>query len=81
VAGATLVPLEAVQRVEGQPLVFVRLAPDLFDARAVRLGATLDGRQEILAGLQPQEEIAIARTFALKSAMLMSRLGAGCADD
>ena len=35
----------------------------------------------VLAGLKPQEQIAVSHAFAVKSAMLMSRLGAGCADD
>ncbi len=78
---ALLVPAAAIQRVEGKPFVFVKRAEDLFDARAVTLGARFDGRQEILAGLQPREEVAMHHAFALKSAMLMSRLGAGCADD
>lgn len=78
---ALLVPPAAIQRVEGRPFVFVKRAEDLFDARAVTLGARFDGRQEILGGLQPQEEVAVNHAFALKSAMLMSRLGAGCADD
>jgi membrane fusion protein, heavy metal efflux system len=78
---ALLVPPAAIQRVEGKPFVFVKLAADLFDARAVTLGARFDGWQEVLAGLQPQEEVAVNHAFALKSAMLMSRLGAGCADD
>jgi len=78
---AMLLPSAAVQYVEGKPLVFVQLADDLFDARAVRLGARFNGRQEVLAGLKPQETVAVTHTFALKSALLMSRLGAGCADD
>jgi len=76
-----LVPPAAVQWVEGRPLVFVKLADDLFDARAVTLGARLGGQQEIVSGLRPQDEVAVNHAFALKSAMLMSRLGAGCADD
>jgi len=79
--GAMLVPPSAVQHVGGKPFVFVKLGDDLFDARAVLLGARFNGRQELLAGLEPQEEIAVSHAFALKSAMLMSRLGAGCADD
>ncbi len=79
--GAMLVPPAAVQRIEGKPFVFVKLAEDLFDARAVRLGAKFDGRQEVLAGVKPEEQIAVSHAFAIKSAMLMSRLGAGCADD
>jgi len=76
-----LVPPAAIQRIEGKPFVFVKLADDLFDARAVTLGARFDGRQEILAGLEPLEEVAVNHAFALKSAMLISRLGAGCTDD
>lgn len=76
-----LLPPGAIQRVEGKPFVFVKLADDLFDARAVTLGAQFGCQQEILSGLQPQEEVAVNHAFAIKSAMLMSRLGAGCADD
>lgn len=80
-SAALLVPRGAVQSVGGKPFVFVKLAEDLYAARVVRLGSSAAGQQEILAGLQSVEEIAITHTFALKSAMLMSRLGAGCADD
>ena len=48
---AMLVPPSAIQHVEGKPFVFVKLADDLFDAQAVRLGAKFNGRQEVLAGL------------------------------
>jgi cobalt-zinc-cadmium efflux system membrane fusion protein len=79
--GAMLVPTSAIQYIEGKPFVFVKLAEDLFDARAVRLGAKFDGQQEVLTGVKPQDQIAVNHAFAIKSAMLMSRLGAGCADD
>jgi membrane fusion protein, heavy metal efflux system len=79
--GAMLVPPSAIQHIEGRPFVFVKLADDLFDVRAVRLGTKFEGRQEVLAGLKPQEQVAVNHAFAIKSAMLMSSLGAGCADD
>jgi cobalt-zinc-cadmium efflux system membrane fusion protein len=79
--GATLVPASAIQHVDGKPFVFVKLGQDLFDARPVTLGARFNGQMEVLAGLKPEEEIAVNHSFAIKSAMLMSRLGAGCADD
>jgi multidrug efflux pump subunit AcrA (membrane-fusion protein) len=79
--GAMLVPPGAIQHVGGRPFVFVKLSEDLFDARAVTLGAKFDGQQELLSGVTAQEQIAVSHAFALKSAMLMSRLGAGCADD
>jgi cobalt-zinc-cadmium efflux system membrane fusion protein len=79
--GAMLVPPSAIQHIEGKPFLFVKLEEDLFDARAVLLGARFNGRLEVLAGLNPQEPVAVSHAFAIKSAMLMSRLGAGCADD
>jgi cobalt-zinc-cadmium efflux system membrane fusion protein len=79
--GALLVPPSAIQHVEGKPFVFVKQGEDLFDARAVLLGARFNGRQEVLSGLKQHEQIAVSHAFAVKSAMLMARLGAGCADD
>lgn len=78
---ALLVPPSAIQRVEGKTIVFVKLEDDLFDARVVRLGAAGNGLVEIAEGLQPQEIVAVNHGFPLKSALLISRLGAGCADD
>lgn len=79
--GALLLPSSAIQRMEGKSFVFVKLAEDLFDARAVRLGAKFDGKVEIIEGLKPQEVVVVNHGFPLKSAFLISRLGAGCADD
>jgi membrane fusion protein, heavy metal efflux system len=81
VEGVLLIPSPAIQRVEGKPLVFVKLAEDLFEARAVRLGGQFNGQSEIVEGLKPKEEVVVAHGFALKSQLLISRLGAGCADD
>jgi cobalt-zinc-cadmium efflux system membrane fusion protein len=78
---ALVVPAGAVERVEGKPIVFVRMGEDLFEARAVELGARVNGSQEVRVGLKPREEIAVSRAYALKSALLASRLGAGCVDD
>lgn len=79
--GATLLPSNALQRIEGKSFVFVKLSEDLFDARVVRCGARQDGLVEILEGLKPNEVVAVNHVFPLKSALLISRLGAGCADD
>jgi membrane fusion protein, heavy metal efflux system len=79
--GALLLPASAIQRMEGNSFVFVKLSDDLFDARVVRLGARFDGQVEISEGLKPQEVVVVNHGFSLKSAFLISRLGAGCADD
>ncbi len=78
---ALLVPNSALQRIGTRDYVFVRLEEDLFAARAVRAGARHDGLAEIIDGLKADDVVAISNTFALKSAFLISRLGAGCADD
>ena len=80
IEGAVLVPPSAIQHVEGRAFVFVRAEDDLFEARVVELGAVLDGRQEVRSGLRANEPVAVAGGYALKSQLLISRLGAGCAD-
>ena len=78
---ALLVPPEAIQRVDGKPLLFVKLGTDLFDARAVSVGSRVGDRWIISEGLKAGEEVATEHVFALKSQLLIERLGAGCADD
>ena len=78
-AAVVRVPAAALQRVEGRPVVFVRVADDLFEARAVLAGRAWEGQVEVPAGLQPGEPVAVRGVFALKSQLLISRLGAGCA--
>ncbi|MBK9991477.1 MAG: efflux RND transporter periplasmic adaptor subunit [Verrucomicrobia bacterium] len=78
---ALLVPPAAVQHVDGKPFVFVKREADLYDVRAVQLGARFANRQELLGGVGAEDQIAVTHAYALKSAMLMSKLGAGCAHD
>jgi cobalt-zinc-cadmium efflux system membrane fusion protein len=79
--GALLLPHSAIQRIAGKSFVFVKVADDLFDARVVHLGAKFNGKVEIIMGLKPQDLVVVNHGFPLKSAFLISRLGAGCADD
>lgn len=80
-SGALLLPAAAVQSVEGRPVVFVVREADRFEARVVRLGARFRGQWEVVEGLQPHEPVALAGSFPLKSHLLISRLGAGCAEE
>jgi cobalt-zinc-cadmium efflux system membrane fusion protein len=80
-ASALMVPPSAIQRVDGKPFLFVKLESDLFDARAVRVGSRAGDGWIIAEGLKAGEEVATEHVFALKSQLLISRLGAGCADD
>jgi cobalt-zinc-cadmium efflux system membrane fusion protein len=78
---AFLVPASALQQLDGEPWLFVKLEDDLYEARPVRLGAQQDGRVEIAAGLRSEDQVVVARSFVLKSELLKSRLGAGCVDE
>jgi cobalt-zinc-cadmium efflux system membrane fusion protein len=78
---AVLLPASAVQKVAGRDIVFVQVADDLFEARAVRVGAEINGRVEITQGVEASDPVVVEHGFPLKSAFLISRLGAGCADD
>jgi len=78
--GTAVVPEESVQWVAGAPFVFVRLGDDLVEARAVRLGVSRGGTVAIAAGLAAGEPVVVAGGFLAKSQLLLSRLGAGCAE-
>ncbi|WP_447909406.1 efflux RND transporter periplasmic adaptor subunit [Brevundimonas bullata] len=64
--GTPVVPLDAVQTVEGAPSVFVQEGGG-FRARPVVTGRTSDGRIEIVSGLTGSERIAGAGAFLLKA--------------
>ena len=79
-AGAMLVPSDAVQYHEGNPLVFLRQEDDLIEVRGVAVGARNGNHLEIRDGLEADDELVVARAYTLKSEMLKGRLGAGCTD-
>lgn len=73
-------PSEAIQRIEGADFVFVKLEEDLYEARKVWMEEGLDGKVTVLDGLAAGEDVVMAGTFAMKTELLKSRLGAGCTD-
>jgi membrane fusion protein, heavy metal efflux system len=77
---AVAVPSEAVQWEGCCHVVFVRLTDDIFQTRKVRLGSQVNGFTEVLVGVLPGEIVAAAGSHVLKSEILKSALGAGCAD-
>lgn len=61
-----IVPQNAVQSIEGKPVVFVR-TPEGFEKRDVVIGKK-DGQSiEISSGVQAGEQIAVGNTFVLKA--------------
>ena len=77
---AVIVPQSAVQQLDGRLLVFVKLTDDLYEARAVRVGAKHDGRVAIAEGVRAEDTVVVTGGYIAKSQLLISRLGAGCVD-
>jgi membrane fusion protein, heavy metal efflux system len=71
---ALIVPEEAVQEIDGVPIVFVRETQNDFRARTVETGQHADGGIEIVKGLKGAEVVVVKGGFALKSQMLKSML-------
>lgn len=68
------VPQEAIQEVNGQSAIFVRMAPNRFEARPVRAGTPVQNSIEIVSGLKPGEQVAIAGSYVLKSQLMKASL-------
>ena len=71
---ALYVPEDAVQELNGSRVVFVRTAPDRFEARPIEVARTLGRRVEVANGLKAGEPIAVKGTFILKSHLLRSSM-------
>jgi len=68
------VPAEAVQTINGEPVVFVRLGTDRFLVRPVEPGERSGDRRIILRGLDGSEAVVVTGAFNLKAEILKSSL-------
>ena len=67
-------PADAVQTINGEPVVFVRIAPDRFAARPVETGERTSDRRVITKGLDGSESVVVTGAFNLKAEFLKSSL-------
>jgi RND family efflux transporter MFP subunit len=74
------VPRGAVLSDDGRDFVFVMVDDEYFVRRPVSVGRDWNGYIEIRSGLEAGQTVAAAGTFLLKSDVLRSKMGAGCAD-
>ncbi len=74
------IPKEALLSDEGVDFVFKHMQGDYFLRQNVRKGRAFDAAVEILEGLEPGQTIVAEGAFVLKSDVLRSKMGAGCAD-
>jgi cobalt-zinc-cadmium efflux system membrane fusion protein len=72
-------PEGAVLDDEGRSFVFVRAEGPYFVRRPVTTGRSLDGWVEV-SGISAGDEVVTKGAFLLKSDVLRSKMGAGCAD-
>jgi cobalt-zinc-cadmium efflux system membrane fusion protein len=77
---ALVVPRAALLSDEGRSFVFVRHHGDFWIRRPVETGRASGGQVEITRGLSGGEAVATEGCFLLKSDVLRSKMGAGCAD-
>ena len=79
-SAAVVVPLAAVQSVDGQDVVFVETALSegaAFQRRPVKIGTRDEARVEVLEGLQAGERVVVANAYLLKSEFERSKIGQG----
>jgi len=67
-------PADAIQTIKGEPVVFVRIAPDRFAARPVETGERTGDRRVIMKGLDGSESVVVTGAFNLKAEILKSSL-------
>jgi cobalt-zinc-cadmium efflux system membrane fusion protein len=67
---ALALPLDAVQRIEGKTVVFVKQDATHFRVRPVQLGRSVGDVVEITRGIAPGDPVVISGAFPLKSALL-----------
>jgi multidrug efflux pump subunit AcrA (membrane-fusion protein) len=70
-----VIPLDAVQRVDNQPVVFVRESPTRFKRHDVALGPSAGNVVQVVSGLTKGDVIVTAGSFYLKTALLRERIG------
>jgi cobalt-zinc-cadmium efflux system membrane fusion protein len=64
------VPQEAIQEIEGRPVVFVRTSKGAFEKREVAVGPEAEGWVEVRGGVREGEAVATTGSFLLKSELL-----------
>ena len=74
---AIFVPEEALQNINGMPVVFVTADGVTFQARTINVGTRSMGKAEIVDGLKPGDRIVVNGAFMVKSEMLKGTMGDG----
>lgn len=76
-ATVTAIPSSAIQQINGQPSVFVKLDTVRFARRTVKLGPASGDLVEVAEGLKGDEDLVTTGSFSLKSEFLKEQLAQG----
>jgi Cu(I)/Ag(I) efflux system membrane fusion protein len=74
------IPKSAVLMDGEKNIVFISTDDQTYFRRELQLGNERDGLVQIISGLNPDENVVIEGNFLLKSELLKSEMGAGCAE-
>ncbi len=74
------IPKGAILMDGGNRIVFVLRDSNLYVSKEVKVGEETDDLAEIINGLEVGENVVIEGNFLLKSELLKSKMGAGCAE-
>ncbi len=69
------VPVSALQEVNGQTVVFVKIAATRFEKRVLGVGDQGEDWAEVVRGLEASEEVVTKGSFYLKSILLREQIG------
>ncbi|MDP3041689.1 MAG: efflux RND transporter periplasmic adaptor subunit [Candidatus Omnitrophota bacterium] len=75
-----LLPQEAVHIVGGKKIVFIKTADEKFEVREVKIKDEADSMVAVYEGIKEGEAVVIQDGFLLKSELLKSKMGEGCAE-
>jgi cobalt-zinc-cadmium efflux system membrane fusion protein len=70
-----VVPVSAIQQLDGNDVVFVRKSATTFETRPVKTGKTVNELTEVQSGLRNGEEVVKQGAFHLKSVALSGQIG------
>ena len=71
---------EAVHIINGKKVVFIKTAEEKFEAREIKIKDETKDQVAVSEGINEGEAVVIQDGFLLKSELLKSKMGAGCAE-
>jgi len=74
------VPLEAVQRVEDEEVVFVRVGDGVFEPRTVQTERSDGQRVQVSGAIRDGEAVVTTGAFLLRTELMRESIGAGCCE-